>query len=631
MINTIFNDINYELLPKQREIWDRYLKIIQWGRREPIRFVQDFIGLELTDYQKWLFCNMWVSRESIILCSRNTGKSFVCAPYIAARSLLFPNHKTYIVSNTSAQSAETMGKLESLAMGQIGSAVGLSNVFMENAKSANAKASPFTHGKEGSSVELFNGSEVHSLPAVPENIRGYRSSLTIIDEAAFVPKTLLDAVLPFASQNSNFITGKGLNTEIYPKQMPNQNIMLSSASDINSEMYAHYKEGFRQMLMGNRDFFVADLDWHISTAPFMNGKPMEPLVSPEVVEAAYKVDIFRAEREYGNIWSGENSKDCLVTRAALEKNSKPMYPVFENEGGRKYIIAMDPSAKIDSAVIGVAELFRDEDRGLMIKIVNCRNLLEVLANGEKMIIQRPEQIEILKKMICNYNNGTYTYDGIDQIIIDSGGGGFELSQFIMNEWRGPDHKMYPGFIDINDPYMKLRADDYPTNSDKLKLFNFKKSKTSGYEHCQQMLNQGLVILPKSLNARNEIEFDEETESGEIRIRYEKPSLKDMDALIQIDLCKTELLNMEKQKKANGNIVFDLSSQAKSKNGHDDHCDVIMMLCDRLFELRAEEALEVEHPQEDFGKVFTQKHRNSNSRNNDKRVNPFVNKNNPFRR
>ena len=623
-INVIFNDTHYDLTLKQKENFDRYCKIIQWGRREPCRFIEDFIGLQLTDYQKWLINGLWMCRTGIVLCSRNTGKSFITAPYLAARSLLFPNHKAYIISNTAAQAAETMSKLEQLAHGAIGSAVGLSSVFLENCQSAHANADPFTHGKDGSHVVLFNGSEVTSLPSVPENVRGYRSQCTLMDESAFMPKALFDAVLPFASQNKDFITGKGIDTSIMPKQLPNQNIMLSSASDVNSEMYAQYKEGFIRMLMGDPEFFVCDFDYHISIAPNMNGKPMPPLVSPEIVEAAYKTDVFRAEREYGNIWSGESGPDCLVTRATIEKNSKPYYPVFAHEQNKTYAIAYDPASKVDSSVIAIGEYFRDPVKGLMLRIVNVRSLLEVLSNGEKLVMQRPEQIETLKRIIVDYNDGSANFNAIDQIMIDSGGGGFDSSFVLLNGWVGQDHKSYMGLIDLEDDYMKLRADDYPENINKLKLWNFKRFKTSGYEHCQQMLNQGLVVFSKDLNARNEIEFEEETEEGQMTIRYEKPSLQDMDALIQISICKTELMNMQKQKKPSGNIVFNLSPQAKSKNGHDDHADVIMMLCDRLFELRAAEALRTEEKHEDLSKLF------HNSGSVKKKRNPFDNRNvNPF--
>ena len=69
--------------------------------------------------------------------------------------------------------------------------------------------------------------------------------------------------------------------------------------------------------------------------------------------------------------------------------------------------------------------------------------------------------------------------------------------------------MHIGFIDKEDPYMQLREDDYPGNSEKLKMFNFKRDKVQAYERAQNAINQGLVIFPASLNARNEIEFEEE--------------------------------------------------------------------------------------------------------------------------
>ena len=53
----------------------------------------------------------------------------------------------------------------------------------------------------------------------------------------------------------------------------------------------------------------------------------------------------------------------------------------------------------------------------------------------------------------------------------------------MNEWIGKDRKMHIGFIDKEDPYMQLREDDYPANSDKLKMFNFKRDKATAYERA----------------------------------------------------------------------------------------------------------------------------------------------------
>ena len=76
----------------------------------------------------------------------------------------------------------------------------------------------------------------------------------------------------------------------------------------------------------------------------------------------------------------------------------------------------------------IAELFREEERGYMVKFVNCVNLIEVLKTGEKAVIQKPEQIKRLKDIIVDYNKGALDYDNLDLIVIDAGAGGLPSSR-----------------------------------------------------------------------------------------------------------------------------------------------------------------------------------------------------------
>ena len=103
----------------------------------------------------------------------------------------------------------------------------------------------------------------------------------------------------------------------------------------------------------------------------------------------------------------------FVKRSVINRFSTPMAPEFSNPGNKKYIISYDPSSRLDNSVILIGELFNDEERGWMVKLVNCVNLVEVLKNGEKAVIQKPEQIERLKDLILDYNRGTLDYDNID--------------------------------------------------------------------------------------------------------------------------------------------------------------------------------------------------------------------------
>ena len=73
MINVLFNDFSYEILPKQLETFDKYSKILQWGRANPTRFLEDFVGLRFTDYQKYVLLSTWNARIAVWLMSRNSG------------------------------------------------------------------------------------------------------------------------------------------------------------------------------------------------------------------------------------------------------------------------------------------------------------------------------------------------------------------------------------------------------------------------------------------------------------------------------------------------------------------------------------------------------------------------------
>lgn len=126
---------------------------------------------------------------------------------------------------------------------------------------------------------------------------------------------------------------------------------------------------------------------------------------------------------YHNRFDRDGGEDVFVKRSVILKNSFSYYPEYENDGTKKYILVFDPASKLDNSVVMIAELFRDESKGLMVKIVNCVNLIELLPNGEKAIIQKPQQIERVKQLLLDYNKGALDYDNIDLFSIDAGAGG----------------------------------------------------------------------------------------------------------------------------------------------------------------------------------------------------------------
>jgi hypothetical protein len=139
--------------------------------------------------------------------------------------------------------------------------------------------------------------------------------------------------------------------------LQNKNLLCSSAEGIDSELFDRYKIAFNRMLLGDPEYFVCDLDCSHSLHPFLNGKPAPPLLTQETIDDAFKTNPYRATREYFNKFDNDGGEDVFVKRSVLNKHSVPMNPVFKNDGTQKYIVAYDPSTKLDNSIVMVAELF----------------------------------------------------------------------------------------------------------------------------------------------------------------------------------------------------------------------------------------------------------------------------------
>ncbi|MFF3129981.1 hypothetical protein ACFVRD_49400, partial [Streptomyces sp. NPDC057908] len=92
----------------QRKI-DGFIKlaeVIQWGRKNPVKFVERFFGMELLDYQKYAFTESWYKQYVLWCMGRNSGKTTLGSPFIMAKSLLIPNFQAYILAGVGSQSQE---------------------------------------------------------------------------------------------------------------------------------------------------------------------------------------------------------------------------------------------------------------------------------------------------------------------------------------------------------------------------------------------------------------------------------------------------------------------------------------------------------------------------------------------
>lgn len=168
----IVKETSMEMSQRQYEGLLKYAEIIQWGRENPISFCETVLGIYLLDYQRYMFMNSWTATSVLWCCSRSSGKSFLSAPYIMSRSILFPNHVTYIVAGTASQSADTFMKIEQTAKKQIASLTSLTDIFGNELVRTNSSSNGFVKDENTHSCELYNGSKIKSLSGAYDRNRG---------------------------------------------------------------------------------------------------------------------------------------------------------------------------------------------------------------------------------------------------------------------------------------------------------------------------------------------------------------------------------------------------------------------------------------------------------------------------
>ena len=231
----------YDMSELKLEGLKKFSEIIQWGRRNPVKFCERFFGIEFLDYQKYVFMMSWITPNVVWCMSRNAGKTTLGSPFLMAKTMLLPKFEGYILSSTGSQSIGMMKKIESIAKKEIASFTGLTDVFLnELVKSSNSEG--FRHDPASYSFKLYSGSSLATVNSNFDGSRGRRSRLNFYDEASYVSEDMFAATLPFVTQNSDFALGGDVDVTLLPPNFPNQVVCASSAGSMDDVFYKRYKE-----------------------------------------------------------------------------------------------------------------------------------------------------------------------------------------------------------------------------------------------------------------------------------------------------------------------------------------------------------------------------------------------------
>ena len=575
-------------------------EFLQWGRRNPSRFTEEIFNVQLMDYQRYLMDSSWTTPFVVWAMSRNGGKSILASLFVMDKMLLIPNFKAYILAGVGSQSIEMFLKMEAFALKNISSFTNLNDIFQSNVVKSQANSNGWVHNPASYTVKTYGSSQCFTLNGAFDNNRSKRSNLNVYDEAMNAPDELFHTSEPFTTQNSEFKAGKDFSAEdllAEPIPFPNQLLYCSSAGRTDQYFFKKYKECSIKMFAGDKSYFCADISSDVVIGATVHGKVWPvPLLTQEKVDQAMRTDKEAALREYKNIFTSEGGEGQIIKRASIIRSSVPRPPKLRNDDGKsKWALLYDPARSVDNSVILCAEYINDPAVGWRMKIQNVVNLVNVMKK-HKTPMTTPNQIKELKRLLLAYNGeGVADYENILGLWIDqgSGGAGVNISDFLWEDWEDEHGVMHRGMIDKE--YSPEEVKLYPNAiRDKMRLVSPSKYKVEMYKALIEMIDMNLIEWPNEYDNRGYIMlmYDLDTKTGIKTPRYTEPTEKEVKelnkkgievvrekynldedeevALKQIDLMKTELVNIYRFKQASGNDRFDLAPD-KANKLHKQHC------------------------------------------------------------
>lgn len=585
---------------RKKRLCEMDAEIIAFYRRNPCIACEEILGVKLIDSQKYILQMSWNTPHVLWCCSRNFGKSFLGAILMILKAVLYENQAIYIVSSVGSQSKETFTKLEEIVL-RMGKAVASMRFgdmpnYIENetVKSANNK-SGFSHSQEGYHVEFFNGSEIFTLNGNPDNNRSRRASMVFFDEAAFSSDELLSTCEAFATQSTEFVTGidENFNPDSLRRKVPTQLVYASSQDSMDKMFYKHYKTFAKQMLAGNRDYFVCDMICDTAITTYMNGRLYNPLLTQAKVDTAMKANRNKALREYYNLPTLDGGQAQIVKWGVLRRNETFLLPELQYQPNCRYIMAFDPSRTNDNSIFGVMKVVSDPDFGYIGEIINCENFVDSASKrGYKLDSNR--QLDGIREYLYKYSDTNYGYENIEALLIDAGAGGGGVSTYadgLLNDWTDKNGRKRKGLIDKTHEIYKGYDSIYPNAIDKVRVINPKKYRTQMIEEFIELMNMGAIKFPYDF--KNEyVQIPKGDVEDENFITYQL-STDEILALESIYIMKEEITSIYKSENKEKTTVSYALPKDKENKMHDDRFYVAILMAHQLYQMRRGETVKSE--------------------------------------
>lgn len=554
-----------ELSQRKIEEYSKMSRIVQWGRKNPVKFCETFFGLKLIDYQAYCFMRTWIVQYALWAECRGAGKDTLAAAYFMTRLLLIPDYSLYISSNTYAQSVESFNKLRDIALKRIPNFKSATDIFAREVDKTGSNSETGFLQAPTCKFRIYNNSKMEALSSNLEAIRGKRGAVWF-NETAWKTAEELAVVENFANVDSSFSTSTEKVRYIEPQQMPLQILYTSSVGDVTYPFFDKYKTFYKKMLVGNSNYFCFDINaYDVLYHSTIDGTPIKSHLTEDKIMKDIEEDPDNADVELFNKFRKGGGSNAVVTMDELIRNSTTRKPLLYNDTGKKkFIFCYDPARNFDGSVLSIFQVINDKDVGYKLRLENVVSMVDQNAKN-KTPLPMPAQLEIIKDLMIKYNGERAAEWENIEFYIDAGSGGGGISAVadqLMDDWTDKYGGKHRGIIDPGHKQYETARKKYTNAMPIVHLVDPQGYKKIMYDAISKMVKLNLIEFA---NYENKDYIMVENKDG--GFDTVKLTQDEQAALAQMHIAKLQLSYMCRYDTPNGGVTYEL---AKDKKGHDDH-------------------------------------------------------------
>lgn len=554
-----------EFSQRKIEEYSKMSSIIQWGRKNPVKFCEIFFGLKLIDYQAYCFMRTWVVQYALWAECRGAGKDTLASAYNMTRLLLIPNYSLYISSNTYAQSVESFNKLRDIALKRIPSFASATDIFAREVDKTGSNSETGFLQAPTCKFRLYNNSKMEALSSNLEAIRGKRGAVWF-NETAWKTAEELAVVENYANVDTSFSTSTEKIQHHNPQQMPLQILYTSSVGDVTYPFFDKYKTFYKKMLIGNRNYFVFDINaYDILYHSSIDGAPIKSHLTEEQIKKAIEEDPDNADVELFNKFRKGGGQNSVVTMDELLRNSTTRKPLLYNDTGKKkFIFCYDPARNFDGSVLSIFQIINDKNVGYKLRLENVVSMVDQNAR-KKTPLPMPAQLEIIKDLMIRYNGERAAEWENIEFYIDAGSGGGGISAVadqLMEDWVDKYGNTHRGIIDPVHKQYETARQKYTNAMPIVHLVDPQGYKKIMYDALSKMVKLNLIEFAEYDNKNYILVENKDGSFDNVELTIEEQL-----ALANMNLAKIQLSYMCRYDTPNGGVTYELAKD--KKNMHDD--------------------------------------------------------------